>query len=97
MGFNEYVNGFLYGETENKIRVEALRIIAEIESYYDKDILNQFINSNENELSEIAIQGIKLENINDIKPLIKIFRGPNIDLRKIIAKRFMENSKFYRY
>lgn len=94
LGLNEYVNGFLYAETDNKIKVEALRIIAEIESYYDKDILNQFINSNENELSEIAIQGIKLENINDMKPLIKIFRGPNIDLRKIIAKRFVENSKF---
>lgn len=94
LGFNEFVKVFLISETDINICAEALNIIAEIESYYDKEILNQFVNCKNNELNKIAIQGIKLEAIGDSDALMKIFRGSNIDLRKLITKKFIENSKF---
>lgn len=93
-GFNEFVKSFLIAEIDINICIEALKVITGIESYYDKEILIQFVNCNNNELSKIAIQGMKVESISDSDALMKIFRGSNIDLRKIIVNKLIENSKF---
>ncbi|NOW26640.1 HEAT repeat domain-containing protein [Clostridium saccharobutylicum] len=94
LGFNEFVKSFLISGIDTNMCVEALNVVTRIESYYDKEILNRFVNCNNHELSKIAIQGIKLESVSDRDTLMKIFIGSNTDLRKIIVKRFIENSKF---
>lgn len=93
-GFNEFVKSFLVDEIDINICIEALKVVTKIESYYDKEILAQFVNCNNNELSKIAIQGMKVESVSDSEALMKKFRGSNIDLRKIIVKKLIENSKF---
>ncbi|KNY26289.1 HEAT repeat domain-containing protein [Pseudobacteroides cellulosolvens] len=76
---------------EIKVASEALRIICDIESYMNEELLKRFSASIENELSTIALEGLinhgKLDNALSIQCL----KHPNRNIRKLAVKRLISS------
>jgi HEAT repeat protein len=90
-GLNEIVRSLCFASPDS-VCAEALKLIVELESYYDKNILYGFVNNNNYELSKVAVQGIRIQETRDIKLLVKTLRSSNRDIRKTAMKKLMENN-----
>jgi HEAT repeat protein len=67
---------------DRKVSVEALKIIAQIEYYYNETILGKYCESPYIELSKVAMQGMAKYKENDINFMLQNLKHSNIEIRK---------------